>query len=254
VEEGIDGLVHISDISWTRRIKHPSEVLRKGQRVQVMVLNIDVPNRRISLGMKQLTEDPWSKVEDIFKLGEDLEGEVVKITSFGLIIKLKDDIEGLLHISEICDKHIDNLEKFFRVGDLLNLRVININREERKINLSLREYLHSHNEPADSDTLSALREANDKRMAEAGIVPPEPVIEDDYFSTPEDPFASTPAPPAEEEKSEEEAVPPPEEEKSEEKPAKPVKKKKKADESVPPAEEEKGEEPATEEEPAVKEE
>jgi len=192
VEEGIDGLVHISDISWTRRIKHPSEVLRKGQRVQVMVLNIDVPNRRISLGMKQLTEDPWSKVEDIFKLGEDLEGEVVKITSFGLIIKLKDDIEGLLHISEICDKHIDNLEKFFRVGDLLNLRVININREERKINLSLREYLHSHNEPADTDTLTVLREANDKRMAEAGIVPPEPVIEDDYFSSPDDPFAPTP--------------------------------------------------------------
>jgi len=199
VEEGIDGLVHISDISWTRRIKHPSEVLRKGQRVQVMVLNIDVPNRRISLGMKQLTEDPWSKVEDIFKLGEDLEGEVVKITSFGLIIKLKDDIEGLLHISEICDKHIDNLEKFFRVGDLLNLRVININREERKINLSLREYLHSHNEPADTDTLTTLREANDKRMVEAGIVPPEPVIEDDYFSSPEDPFASTPAPDASEE-------------------------------------------------------
>jgi small subunit ribosomal protein S1 len=256
VEEGIDGLVHISDISWTRRIKHPSEVLRKGQRVQVMVLNIDVPNRRISLGMKQLTEDPWSKVEDIFKLGEDLEGEVVKITSFGLIIKLKDDIEGLLHISEICDKHIDNLEKFFRVGDLLNLRVININREERKINLSLREYLHSHNEPADSDTLTALREANDKRMAEAGIVPPEPVIEDDYFSTPEDPFASTPEPPAEEEKSEEEAVSPVEEEKSEEKPAKPVKKKKKEEEPVPAAEEVKGEEPATEteEEPAVKEE
>ncbi len=192
VEEGIDGLVHISDISWTRRIKHPSEVLRKGQKVQVMVLNIDVPNRRISLGMKQLTEDPWSKVEDIFKLGEDLEGEVVKITSFGLIIKLKDDIEGLLHISEICDKHIDNLEKYFRVGDLLNLRVININREERKINLSLREYLHSHNEPADTDTLTVLREANDKRMAEAGIVPPEPVIEDDYFSSPDDPFVAAP--------------------------------------------------------------
>lgn len=189
VEEGIDGLVHISDISWTRRIKHPSEVLRKGQRVQVMVLNIDAVNRRISLGMKQLTEDPWNKLDELFKVDEDVQGEVVKITTFGLIIRLRDDIEGLLHISEICDKHVDNLERYFRVGDLLDLSIININRDERKINLSLKDYLHAHDIAADVDTLTRLREENDQRMAAAGIVPPDPVIEDDDYNN-DDQFAS----------------------------------------------------------------
>jgi small subunit ribosomal protein S1 len=140
LEEGIDGLIHISDLSWTKRVRHPSEVLQKGQRVQAVVLTIDSVNRRISLGIKQLERDPWAKVEERYPVGEYVEGDVIRITPYGAIVKLEDDIEGLLHISEIAGRRINRVEDVLDPGDRIKVKVINITTKERRINLSLWQY------------------------------------------------------------------------------------------------------------------
>ncbi|HUT99193.1 MAG TPA: 30S ribosomal protein S1 [bacterium] len=140
VDEGIDGLVHISDMSWVRRVRHPSEIVGKGDEIEVVVLNVDTENRRISLGMKQLTEDPWEHIEDYIFEGAYVEGAVVRMARFGAIIELSNGIEALLHISEIVDAHVPNVEDILDVGEHLTCKVININREERKVNLSLKAY------------------------------------------------------------------------------------------------------------------
>jgi len=140
VDEGIDGLVHISDMSWVRRVRHPSEIVGKGDEIEVVVLNVDTENRRISLGMKQLTEDPWEHIEDYIFEGAYVEGTVVRMARFGAIIELSNGIEALLHISEIVDAHVPNVEDILEIGAHLTCKVININREERKVNLSLKAY------------------------------------------------------------------------------------------------------------------
>jgi small subunit ribosomal protein S1 len=140
VDEGIDGLVHISDMSWVRRVRHPSEIVGKGDEIEVVVLNVDTENRRISLGMKQLTEDPWEHIEDYIFEGAYVEGAVVRMARFGAIVELSNGIEALLHISEIVDAHVPNVEDILEVGEHLTCKVININREERKVNLSLKAY------------------------------------------------------------------------------------------------------------------
>ncbi|MBD3372432.1 MAG: 30S ribosomal protein S1 [Candidatus Coatesbacteria bacterium] len=140
VDEGIDGLVHISDMSWLRRVRHPSEMVTKGQEIEVVVLNVDSDNRRISLGMKQLTEDPWEHIEDYIWEGAYVEGKVVRMARFGAIVELATGIEALLHISEIVDAHVPNVEDILNIGEDLTCKVININREERKVNLSLKAY------------------------------------------------------------------------------------------------------------------
>lgn len=140
LEEGIDGLIHISDLSWTKRVRHPSEVLQKGQKVEAVVLTIDSVNRRISLGIKQLERDPWAKVEERYPVGEYVEGDVIRITPYGAIVKLEDDIEGLLHISEIAGRRINRVEDVLDPGDRIKIKVINISPKERRINLSLWQY------------------------------------------------------------------------------------------------------------------
>jgi small subunit ribosomal protein S1 len=140
VDEGIDGLVHISDMSWLRRVHHPSEILSKGDEVEVIVLNVDADNRRISLGMKQLKEDPWEHIEDYIWEGAYVEGQIVRTARFGAIVELSNGIEALLHISEIVDAHVPNVEDVLEVGEQLTCKVININRAERKVNLSLKAY------------------------------------------------------------------------------------------------------------------
>ncbi|MBD3399137.1 MAG: 30S ribosomal protein S1 [Candidatus Coatesbacteria bacterium] len=140
VDEGIDGLVHISDMSWLRRVHHPSEILSKGDEVEVVVLNVDADNRRISLGMKQLKEDPWEHIEDYIWEGAYVEGQIVRTARFGAIVELSNGIEALLHISEIVDAHVPNVEDVLEIGEQLTCKVININRAERKVNLSLKAY------------------------------------------------------------------------------------------------------------------
>jgi small subunit ribosomal protein S1 len=139
LEEGIDGLLHVSDMSWTRKISHPSEVLQKGQVVKCRVLNVDQTRRRIALGMKQLDDDPWhSTIPEKYKPGQLVSGKVTKITNFGVFVGLEDNLEGLLHISELSDQKVENPEDVVKVGDEIEVRVLRVDSDERKIGLSRR--------------------------------------------------------------------------------------------------------------------
>ncbi len=141
LDEGIDGLIHISDISWTKHIKHPSEVFKKGQPVEAVVLKVDREKERISLGHKQLTSDPWEhEIPQKYAVGNRVSGKVVKITDFGLFLQLEYEIEGLVHISESGIEQGSRLENSFHIGDEIWAKVIRIDPNERKIGLSIREH------------------------------------------------------------------------------------------------------------------
>jgi small subunit ribosomal protein S1 len=138
VEEGIDGLIHISDLSWTKRIKHPSEVLKKGDTVEAVVLNIDAENQRLSLGLKQLATDIWDEFFAHHKVGDIVEGRIVRLTNFGAFVELAEGIEGLVHVSELDDKRVDRPEEHFKSGDLHPMKIIKVNEGEKKIGLSIK--------------------------------------------------------------------------------------------------------------------
>jgi small subunit ribosomal protein S1 len=138
IDEGIDGLVHISDISWTKRIKHPSELFKKGDVVQAIVLDIEKDNERFSLGIKQLQADPWQSVSERYEVGKEITGTITNLTDFGIFIELEEGIEGLVHISEISKDKIKTPMEKFKVGDVITARVMNINTEERRIGLSIK--------------------------------------------------------------------------------------------------------------------
>jgi small subunit ribosomal protein S1 len=138
IDEGIDGLVHISDISWTKRIKHPSELYKKGQTVQAVVLNIDKENERFSLGIKQLTIDPWDEVPSKYKPGTRVTGTVTNVTDFGVFVELEEGIEGLIHVSELSKDKSGNPLSRFNVDDVIQAKVINVSRGEKKIGLSIK--------------------------------------------------------------------------------------------------------------------
>ena len=138
LEEGIDGMVHVSDMSWTRKINHPSEVLKKGDLVDAIVLVVDPENQRISLGMKQLSVDPWEEIDSIFKIGDLVEGKVSKITNYGAFVELQNDIDGLVHISQISEDHVEKIKDVLKVGDTVKARVVKIDRDERRIGLSIK--------------------------------------------------------------------------------------------------------------------
>jgi small subunit ribosomal protein S1 len=138
LDEGIDGLIHISDLSWTKKIKHPGEVYKKGQKIQAIVLNIDEKQERFSLGVKQLEKDPWEGFSHKYSPGEVFEGKVTNITDFGIFLELDEGIEGLIHISEINKDKAGKLSEFVKVGDSLKALIIHIDETERKIGLSLK--------------------------------------------------------------------------------------------------------------------
>jgi small subunit ribosomal protein S1 len=138
IDEGIDGLVHISDISWTKRIKHPSELYKKGDVVQAIVLDIEKDNERFSLGIKQLQDDPWASVAERYEVGKEITGTVTNLTDFGIFVELEEGIEGLVHVSEISKEKIKTPTEKFKVGDVITARVMNINSDERRIGLSIK--------------------------------------------------------------------------------------------------------------------
>ncbi len=138
LEEGIDGMVHVSDMSWTRKVNHPSEVLKKGDVVDAIVLVVDPENQRISLGLKQLSVDPWEEIDSIFKIGDLVEGKVSKITNYGAFVELQNDIDGLVHISQISEDHVEKIKDVLKVGDAVKARVVKIDRDERRIGLSIK--------------------------------------------------------------------------------------------------------------------
>lgn len=135
---GIDGLVHISDISWTKHITHPQELYKKGEKLEAVILGIDEKNKRVSLGIKQLEENPWSRIEKEYPVGTIVEGEVAKITNFGAFVKLPSGVEGLVHISELSDQNVDKVEEVLEVGQKKQFRVIKVNQEDHKLGLSLK--------------------------------------------------------------------------------------------------------------------
>jgi len=139
LEEGIDGLLHVSDMSWTKKITHPSAMLKKGDEVEATVLSVDKERKRVALGMKQLSEDPWATdIPSKFKAGDVVKGEVTKLTSFGAFVEIGRDLEGLLHISEMSDGKVEKPEEVVQPGQKLELKVLNVDPVERKIGLSLR--------------------------------------------------------------------------------------------------------------------
>jgi small subunit ribosomal protein S1 len=138
VEEGIDGLIHISDLSWTKRIKHPSELLKKGDVVEAIVLNIDAENQRLSLGLKQLATDIWDEFFSHHKVGDIVEGKIVRLTNFGAFVELAEGIEGLVHVSELDEKRIEKPEEHFKPGDTYPMKIIKVQEGEKKIGLSLK--------------------------------------------------------------------------------------------------------------------
>ncbi|MFN0126333.1 MAG: 30S ribosomal protein S1 [Verrucomicrobiales bacterium] len=138
LEEGIDGMVHVSDLSWTRKVNHPSEMLKKGDEVEAQVLEIDKANQRISLGIKQAETDPWSVIESKFNVGDVVKGTVTKIASFGAFVQLQDDIDGLVHISQLSDEHVARVKDVIKVGQEVEARVIKVDKAERRIGLSIK--------------------------------------------------------------------------------------------------------------------
>ncbi len=139
IDEGIDGLVHISDISWTKRIKHPSELYKKGDVTQAIVLNVDKENERFSLGIKQLQKDPWETIPERYQVGDKITGTITNVTDFGLFVELEEGIEGLAHVSEVSREKIKTPVGRFQVGDIISAKVININPKERRIGLSIKQ-------------------------------------------------------------------------------------------------------------------
>jgi len=138
IEEGIDGLIHVSDLSWTERIKHPSEKYNKGETIQAVVLKIDRENERFSLGIKQLEPDPWQEAINKYPIGSMVEGKITNVTDFGIFVEVEEGIEGLVHVSEISQEKINSPVGVYTVGDTIQTRVINVSAKDRKIGLSIK--------------------------------------------------------------------------------------------------------------------
>ena len=138
LEEGIDGMIHVSDMSWTRKINHPSECLQKGQEVEAVVLDVNPKEQRISLGLKQAQQDPWDEIAKKFPVGSTVKGKVSKIASFGAFIELEDGVDGLVHISQISDQRIEKVKDALDVGQEVEARIVKVDRAERRIGLSIR--------------------------------------------------------------------------------------------------------------------
>ena len=143
LEEGIDGMIHVSDMSWTRKPAHASEILKKGDTVEAQVLGIDKANQRISLGLKQLAEDPWKQVETRFKIGQMVKGTVSKVASFGAFIQLEGELDGLVHISQISEERVAKVKDVLKPGQEIEARVIRLNKAERRIGLSIKAAAYS---------------------------------------------------------------------------------------------------------------
>ena len=162
LEEGVDGMIHVSDMSWTRKVNHPSEVLKKGDEVECVVLEVDPSNQRISLGLKQAQEDPWSSMAAKYRVGQLVKGKVSKIASFGAFVELDGGIDGLVHISQISDERVQKVRDVLQPGQEVEARVIKIDNVERKIGLSIKAAkLPEENFVVSEDMLQGLRPGED---------------------------------------------------------------------------------------------
>ena len=171
LEEGIDGMVHVSDLSWTRKVNHPSELLKKGDEVDAIVLDVDASQQRISLGVKQLAVDPWTDIDAFFKIGDVVTGTVSKITSFGAFVELKDGIDGLVHISQISEERIEKVKDVLKPGQEITARVIKIDRDERRLGLSVKAANYSEQQlAAETASFEALNRDSSGDMMNLGDI------------------------------------------------------------------------------------
>ena len=162
LEEGLDAMIHVSDISWTRKINHPSEVLKKGLEVEAQVLEVHQENQRISVGIKQLAEDPWDKIDDLYKIGDLVKGKVSKLASFGAFVGLEHDIDGLVHISQVSEERVEKIKDVLDVGEEVTARVIKIDRADRRIGLSIKAANYSQEQLKEEEAvLDALKPGED---------------------------------------------------------------------------------------------
>ncbi|MFZ1948349.1 MAG: 30S ribosomal protein S1, partial [bacterium] len=167
IEEGIEGLVHISDMSWTKRIRHPSEILRKGDKVEVAVLSIDKENRKISLGLKQIQENPWEKLVEKYTIGTVTKGKITKVQDRGVVVDLEDDVEGFVPISHLSKENIKKPSDVYKAGDEIPLKVIRIDPDARKILLSVKEYLSDQDR---EDVEAYMRKYGPRRLTVGDVV------------------------------------------------------------------------------------
>jgi small subunit ribosomal protein S1 len=162
LEEGLDGMIHVSDISWTRKINHPSEVLKKGDEIEAVVLEVDKANQRIAVGIKQLSQDPWENIDQYYKVGDLVTGNVTKLASFGAFIGLQHDIDGLVHISQISEERVDKIKNVLKAGQEVTARVIKIDKSDRRIGLSIKAANYSQEQlKAEQAVLDALKPGED---------------------------------------------------------------------------------------------
>ncbi len=162
LEEGIDGMIHVSDLSWTRKINHPSEMLKKGDELEAVVIDIDKTNQRISLGVKQLEDDPWTNINSRYKIGDLVTGTVTKLTAFGAFVQLQDDIDGLVHISQLSEDHVAKVKDVIKVGQQVEARVIKVDTAERRIGLSIKAANYSEEEiKKEAEAFDSLRPGED---------------------------------------------------------------------------------------------
>src|SRR5262252_5514781 len=162
LEEGIDGMIHVSDLSWTRKINHPSEVLKKNDEIDAEVIDIDKVNQRISLGVKQIDSDPWKEIDQKYKIGDLVHGKVTKLASFGAFVQLQDDIDGLVHISQLSEEHVAKVKDVLKVGQEVEARVIKVDKIERRIGLSIKAAHYSDDElRRETEALDVLRPGED---------------------------------------------------------------------------------------------
>jgi len=160
IDEGIDGLVHISDISWTKRIRHPSELFKKGQEVQAKVLHIDKEQERFSLGIKQLEPDPWEEIPNKYPVGSTVTGVVTNVTDFGIFVEIEEGVEGLVHVSEVSREKIKTPVGLFKAGDMITAKVINVAKKERRIGLSIRRAKKDEDQHLLKEYMNSSKEAS----------------------------------------------------------------------------------------------
>ena len=161
-------MVHVSDMSWTRKINHPGECVKKGDEIDAIVLDVDIENQRISLGMKQLTPDPWQEIDKMFHVGDLVKGKVVKLTNYGAFVELDGGIDGLVHISQIREEPIEKIKDVIKVADEVSARVIKIDKEDRRIGLSIKAASYSAEQLAKE--VSAFESVNKNELTNLGDI------------------------------------------------------------------------------------
>ncbi|HWL94687.1 MAG TPA: 30S ribosomal protein S1 [Phycisphaerae bacterium] len=177
IEEGIDGLLHVSDMSWTKKVSHPSEMLKKGDELRCVVLSVDQDKSRIALGLKQLTEDPWLRaIPDRYIPGMIVQGKVTKITNFGVFVELESDLEGLLHVSELSDEHIDDPHKAVQIGQELEVKILRVDTQDRKIGLSKKRADWAANAGEDGEGRSIPKQRRGGLHGSAGEEPSDNIL------------------------------------------------------------------------------